>query len=67
MEDQINGVKVSNDFKEIVNESGAVVKELNITDNVSLRTWGNQEDGTVMGVYLYNSISNTYTEAVSLI
>lgn len=53
-------------FQEVINESGAFVLELSITDDVKVRTWGNTEDGEVLGVYLYDKPSDKYTEALPL-
>lgn len=53
-------------FQETVNENGTYVLQSTITDNVKVRTWGNTEDGEVLGVYLYDKPSDKYTQALPL-
>ena len=57
---------VEKGFEEVINNEGAFVLELTITENIKVRTWGRSENENVMGVYLYDKRSDTYTQALPL-
>ena len=46
-------------FNEIVNESGVIVKELKLSSSMWLRTCGNNT-----GLYIYNPITNQYSNTI---
>lgn len=57
----------SQGFQDIVDNSGACVMELKLTESQSLRTWGHTEQGEVWGMYFYNQDTDQYSEPTSFI